>query len=79
MRKYLVHGLCKREYRGKGRDTVIQRIVEADSKKEAGEKFNKEHTEYQAASIQENKTKPATDARDEIERPPASTKDKEQG
>ena len=64
MRSYLIHGLCKKEYRGKGRDTVIQKIVEADNKKEAGEKFNEANPEYQAASIAEQKKAKAEDKRE---------------
>ena len=60
MKQYLVTGLCKREYRGKGRDTATETTVEAGSAKEAGAKFEEANKQYSAVSVKElPKTKPA--------------------
>ena len=67
MKQFQVIGLCKREYRGKGHDTTLESVIEADSKKDAEWKFEKANPEYNPAVVNElpkSKTK-AKDIRDD--------------
>ena len=65
MKQYLITGLCKREYRGKGRDTTLQTTVDAANKEEAGAIYEKANPEYSAASIAEVPKSKAKDIRDD--------------
>ena len=66
MKQFNIIGLCKREYRGKGRNTTLTEVVEADSKEAAEEKFEKANPEYNPAVVNElPKSKKAKDIRDD--------------
>lgn len=56
MSTYRVMGLKKRQYRGDGK-TYIQVEVNADSPREAAEKFNRENLAYLAANVIDEKGK----------------------